>query len=391
MFPCCGRKNWTRSSAGPSEVLLLTGYWPVIGNSIAIFAADGEVQLLIPEDEHEIAEKSSDAELTDFRAASLQALPAPGEAIRRALTDLCRKLSLEQAHVGMELEQTMQPASYAVTAHYRTTLKALLHEEFPKMTVVGADGQLEILKAAKTAVELEQMRLNAQVAEAGFPAAPGAIREGKREAEIAGSIHLAFEQSPVAEQIQRSYDYYYCMSGPNSAKAAAAFARTRQRKVQPEDLVMIHANTCGDGYWTDITRTFTMGEPTGKQAHMRGAIMEARQAALDLIRPGVPAKQVDGAARSVLEKHGYGKEFKHGLGHGVGFAAANANGLPRIHPVSPDVLEAGMTFNVEPAIYIDGYGGMRHCDVIAVTSNGVEVLTKFQTAQPEQASYQEIA
>jgi len=61
----------------------------------------------------------------------------------------------------------------------------------------------------------------------------------------------------------------------------------------------------------------------------------------------------------------------------VGFAAANPNGLPRIHPKSPDVLEAGMTFNVEPAAYFDGFGGMRHCDVVAVTGAGVDVLTEF--------------
>ncbi|HVC48374.1 MAG TPA: M24 family metallopeptidase [Terracidiphilus sp.] len=166
------------------------------------------------------------------------------------------------------------------------------------------------------------------------------------------------------------------MSGPNSA-AAAAYARTRQRIVEASDLVMIHANTCCDGYWTDITRTWTAGKATEKQIHMREAIMEARLAALDAIHPGRHAKEVDQAARSILDKHGYGKEFKHALGHGVGFAAANAKGRPRIHPASPDVLEAGMTFNVEPAIYFDGYGGMRHCDVVAVTATGVQVLTEF--------------
>jgi len=126
-----------------------------------------------------------------------------------------------------------------------------------------------------------------------------------------------------------------------------------------------------------ITRTRTAGEPSEKQVQMREIIMEARQAALDSIRPGISAQKVDQAARGVLEKYGFGPQFKHGLGHGVGFAAANANGRPRIHPASPDVLETGMTFNVEPAIYFDEYGGMRHCDVVAVTDSGVEVLTQF--------------
>lgn len=140
---------------------------------------------------------------------------------------------------------------------------------------------------------------------------------------------------------------------------------------------MIHANTCADGYWTDITRTYTVGDPRGRQLTIRKAIQEARTEALRSIHPGVAASAVDHAARKVMEAHGFGMAFNHATGHGVGFAAANANGFPRIHPHSPDVLEEGMTFNIEPAAYFDGYGGMRHCDVVAVTSKGATVLTDF--------------
>ena len=69
--------------------------------------------------------------------------------------------------------------------------------------------------------------------------------------------------------------------------------------------------------------------------------------------------------------------FKHSTGHGVGFAAANPNAIPRIHPASPDLLTEGMTFNIEPAIYFDGYGGMRHCDMVGVGKTGAEVFTNF--------------
>jgi Xaa-Pro aminopeptidase len=186
-----------------------------------------------------------------------------------------------------------------------------------------------------------------------------------------------FQSSTQAERVQRSYGFFFCMSGPNSAKAAAAYARSRERKIEDGDLVMIHANTCADGYWTDITRTYTAGAPTDRQDAMRGAIREARNAALDAIRPGALARDIDGTARSVMAAHGFGDAFKHSTGHGVGFAAANGNALPRIHPQSTDVLQVGMTFNIEPAAYFDGYGGMRHCDVVAVTSDGVEVLTEF--------------
>ncbi len=140
---------------------------------------------------------------------------------------------------------------------------------------------------------------------------------------------------------------------------------------------MVHANTCADGYWTDITRTCIVGPASERQAAMRTAIEEARAEALRTIRPGITGGEVDRAARTVMERHGLGEAFRHSTGHGVGFAAAYANGLPRIHPRSHDVLEEGMTFNIEPAAYFDGYGGMRHCDVVAVTRDGADVLTEF--------------
>jgi Xaa-Pro aminopeptidase len=203
------------------------------------------------------------------------------------------------------------------------------------------------------------------------------IEPGRRETEVAAEIQAAFEATRDADTLQRSYGYYFCMSGPNSATAHAAYARTRQRVIEKGDLVMIHANTCADGYWTDITRTYTAGTPSVRQQEIRSVTNDARSAGLDAIRPGAEGKDVDHAARSVMESAGFGKAFKHAAGHGVGFAASNANGRPRIHPLSLDVLEEGMTFNLEPAAYFDGYGGMRHCDVIAVTAEGAHVVTDF--------------
>ena len=221
------------------------------------------------------------------------------------------------------------------------------------------------------------MRLASGIAASGFAQAAELIKAGKRETEVAADLQAAFQSSTKAERVQRSYGFFFCMSGPNSAKASAAYARTRQRKIAEGDLVMIHANTCADGYWTDITRTYTAGASTERQNAMQSAIREARSAALQVTRPGVLARDVDAAARRVMTANGFSDAFKHPTGHGVGFAAANGNALPRIHPKSPDVLEVGMTFNVEPAAYFDGYGGMRHCDIAAVTADGVDVLTEF--------------
>ena len=167
------------------------------------------------------------------------------------------------------------------------------------------------------------------------------------------------------------------MSGPNSARAYAAFQQSTARAIGDGDLVLLHCNSYYDGLWTDITRTFCVGRMTDQQRAMRDAIHMARRSALNAIRPGARASSVDHGARDVLSQRGFGSAFKHPTGHGVGFAAINHNARPRIHPMSDVALEVGMAFNIEPAIYLPGVGGMRHCDVVVVSKDGAECLTPF--------------
>lgn len=360
-----------------SEILLLTGYWPVMGSSVALSTAEGDVHLVLPEDEVELAAATSEAALTPYKPAELDRITRSIDALSVPLRLLTSRLQLSQATIGMQIGQGMQPASYVSSNVFRSSLPDLIQSLLPQSTIVAGDGAMEEMKSRKTPTELDQMRKAAEIAAAGFEVVPNAIDEGRREAEVAAEVQAAFQSSVKAADVQRSYGYFFCMSGPNSACASAAYARTRQRRIERDDLVMIHANTCADGYWTDITRTYTAGTPDGRQETMRTAITEARKAALARVRPRVAARDVDCAARSVMAAHGFGDAFRHSTGHGVGFAAANSNALPRIHPQSPDVLDVGMTFNIEPAAYFDGYGGMRHCDVVTVTADGVSVLTKF--------------
>ncbi len=111
---------------------------------------------------------------------------------------------------------------------------------------------------------------------------------------------------------------------------------------------------------------------------MYEAVSEARAAALAAIKPGVAGRDADRAAREVMQAHGMRDQFKHPTGHGVGFAAIDHNARPRLHPKSEDVIQIGSVFNVEPAVYFEGQDGIRHCDMVAVTERGAEVLTSFQ-------------
>jgi Xaa-Pro aminopeptidase len=121
-----------------------------------------------------------------------------------------------------------------------------------------------------------------------------------------------------------------------------------------------------------------MGKPDTQKAAITDAVIAATRKAISAVRPGIRTSAVDAAAREVLNARGYGKAFKHATGHGVGYAAINHNALPRIHPLSHEILEPGMVFNIEPAVYIPGMGGMRLCNMVAVTDDGAELLTAFQ-------------
>lgn len=360
-----------------TEVLLLTGYWPVMGLSVAVCSSDGTIKVIVPEDEVDLAKKTSAAEIISYKPGGLHTLESSLALLKEPLRATTQGMSLNRASIGVQILQGMQPSSYVVSGQFRSSLLVLLQELLPRANFASCDDLLETMKSVKTEKELELLQKASRIAVTGFYEAQRCIEAGMREMEVAAKVQAAFEAAPGAESLQRSYGYYFCMSGPNAATAAAAYARTRQRVIEEGDLVMIHANTCADGFWTDITRTYTAGKPSARNEDMRGAIAEASAVALRVIRPGVTGSDVDKAVRSVMDSHGFSRAFKHATGHGVGFAAANGNGRPRIHPLSPDVLEPGMTFNIEPAAYFDGYGGMRHCDVVAVTDDGARILTDF--------------
>ena len=360
----------------PEDVLLLSGYWPVMASSLAILTRDDTLHVILPEDELELARATADALFIPYKPETLDQIRTVTDALADPLMRLAAEVTLGASRVGVLLDAMAQPQSYQSGNHFHSSIVPLLRKAFPEVALTSADALLKRMKSIKTPVEIGQMRHLCLLAETAFLIAQQAIAVGRREDEIAAEINHAYA-TIAHDGFERGHGYFFCMSGPNSAKAAGAFARTRQRVVGPGDLVMIHANTVGDGFWTDITRTYTSGVDDDLEQSMRGAIAEARSAALAAIRPGAQACAVDAAARGILAAHGFGKEFKHAVGHGVGFAAADPRALPRLHPKSPDVLEAGMTFNIEPAIYYEGKGGMRHCDVVACTQDGAEVLTNW--------------
>ena len=159
-------------------------------------------------------------------------------------------------------------------------------------------------------------------------------------------------------------------SGRRSAKPHG-FASTK--RLRPGEIVMVDFGALFKGFRSDITRTYVLGKPTIKQKRIYRILKTAQRAAIRKIKEGIGGQQVDNAARSVIEKAGYGKNFIHSTGHGVG---RKVHEPPKLSRKSKSYLKAGQVVTVEPGIYIKGWGGMRIEDMVLVTKRGCRLLTR---------------
>ncbi|MEO6953224.1 MAG: Xaa-Pro peptidase family protein [Polyangia bacterium] len=360
---------------GP-DVLLLSGYWPVVGLSFAVVDRSGAVTLLVPEDERELA--VGVARVQTYAPGSLDSCAGVQARIVEPLAKLLASLDLgAHPQVGYEHGAFCAPSSYAAAHGWGPSLRSILEQAAPGASWVDATDLLAQARAVLTPTELERVRVACRVAAIAFAGAPDALRLQQREVEVAAALRVALQATPTADEYTRADGHMYCMSGPRSARAKAAYQLSSARRIERGDLALVHCNSYVGGFCTDITRTFSLGAPDRAKREMYAAVLDARAAALRAIVPGARAADVDRAARSVLEARGFGEQFPHSLGHGVGLAAIDAEARPRLHPLSEDLLAIGMVFNVEPAIYVDGVGGLRHCDMVAVGADGPELLTPF--------------
>jgi len=363
----------------PSNVRLATGYWPVIGNAIAVATRAGVIAVLAPLDEEDLAADGWADVVRTFSSGSLDAVGGVLDSVRPHLQDLASAAGIRgRIRIGFE-GASFDPSVYASGFAYGASLPALLSSTVSNAELADATDVFASLRSTLTPNELVVVREACAIAKAAFERTAGQIRVGVREYEIADALRSRLR----APHHFRADGFAYCMSGTNGGRAYASFQRSTARCVVRGDLVLLHCNSCCAGLWTDITRSLLLGPPSRDIRTRLEAILAARRSAIDAITAGVSASQVDHAARSALNQAGFESEFKHPTGHGVGFAAINHNALPRLHPHSPDVLEAGMVCNVEPAVYAPGAFGARHCDMVVVGHQGAELLTGFQQTLDE--------
>jgi Xaa-Pro aminopeptidase len=233
----------------------------------------------------------------------------------------------------------------------------------------STEGLVERFRAVKDAAEVMALRSAAQGLTPVAAAAVDAVRPGATEREVAGVIEGTLRQvgyeRPAFETI--------VASGPNSA---LPHHRAGERTLRAGDLVVLDFGGVLDGYCSDLTRTVSVGQPSQDALRLHAAVREAQAAAIDAVRPGVWATDVDAAARQVLIAHGLGEAFGHGTGHGLGLDVHEEPRVGKPRSDAPPVrLERGMVFTIEPGAYLPGLGGVRIEDDVLVTETGCEVLT----------------
>ncbi len=262
------------------------------------------------------------------------------------------------------VERLLAPGRYAVTD--RTWASHLLAlEDAAGRVFVAAGAALPLLRAVKDPDEIELLRAAGRAADAAFEDVVALPFGGRTEAEIS----LDLDRLLRAHGHQR-VDFTVVGSGPN---AASSHHEPGERRLEPGDAVVMDFGGVRDDYCSDITRTVFVGEPSDEQREVYGIVRAAQQAAFEAVRPGVPAQDVDRAARTLIADAGYGDRFVHRTGHGIGLEVHEP---PYIVQGNETPLEAGMTFSDEPGIYLEGRFGVRIEDQVAVTTDGAERLNE---------------
>lgn len=229
-----------------------------------------------------------------------------------------------------------------------------LRDAMPGSEQVLAGSVLRELRMRKSPEEVEALRRAGATIDRVHARVPEWLRAGRTEREVGRDIAEAI----VAEGHVR-VDFTIVASGPNGASPHHELS---DRVIQPGDPVVVDiGGTMPDGYCSDETRTYSVGEPPAAFAAYYSVLLEAQVAACEHARPGVTCESVDAAARDVIAAAGYGEYFVHRTGHGIGLETHED---PYIVSGNTEVLEPGMAFSVEPGIYLPGRHGARIEDIV---------------------------
>ncbi len=238
-----------------------------------------------------------------------------------------------------------------------------LQEQLPGVSFASASPLTRELRMRKDPAEIDLLRRAGEATDRVVARLDGMRVSGRRERDLAREI--------AAMTVEEGHDdatFTIVASGPN---AASPHHESADRELRNGDTVVIDFGGRVGGYCSDTTRTFSVGDPAAEVAEAFAVLHEAQSTGVAAVQPGVPAEEIDAVTRRVIADAGFGEFFIHRTGHGIGLEEhehpyiVEGNRLP---------LEPGMTFSIEPGIYIPGRFGMRIEDIVAVTGDGVDPL-----------------
>jgi len=240
----------------------------------------------------------------------------------------------------------------------------LLRTGAPEVELVPLDAPLAELRLLKDAHEQEAIRRACELTDRCFEHTLGSVQRGMTEREVAIGIDTWFRTSG-AEDL--AFDTIALVG----ARASMPHGRPSEAQVSEGEVLLLDFGCEVDGYRSDMTRTIFIGEPDKETAAMYDLVAASQQRAVEAVAPGVACKAVDRAAREVFSEAGWTETFGHGLGHGIGLEIHEAPSLT----LDDGPLLAGMTFTIEPGIYLPGRIGIRIEDDFLLTDGGPERLT----------------
>jgi Xaa-Pro aminopeptidase len=253
--------------------------------------------------------------------------------------------------------------SAAMNVH--TYLK--LKQKMKGMTLKPMSGEISAIRTIKDETEIIRMRKASEIIFQAMTSVRELIKPGVREKDIA--LELEFKMGRYGAE-QNAFPTIVA-SGVNSS---LPHAKPGSRRIERGDVVMIDCGAVFEGYHSDETWTFVIGNGEDRQKEVYAVVKEAHDRALEAVRPGVLCMEIDHVARSFIADNALGKYFPHGTGHGVGLDVHEA---PRIAINSDHILETGMVVTIEPGVYIPNLWGIRIEDMVLVKEDGCEVLTRM--------------
>jgi Xaa-Pro aminopeptidase len=258
------------------------------------------------------------------------------------------------------------PRRLAVSDTMRADFVLTLQRAYPDAQLVLGSVILAPLRMRKSPEELEVIKRSGRQADQAVRDAWTACRVGASEQEIAEVARASFKRSGADDVL-----FTLVASGPNGA---FPHHHASNRTLRPGDSVTMDFGGRSEGYASDITRTAFIGTPPPKYLEVHRTVEAAVVAGMAAARPSSPLRDVDLAARGVIERAGYGEYFVHRVGHGLGLTGHE---LPSVTHLNTDPIEEGMVFSVEPGIYLPGEFGVRLEEIVCIGPDGARRVSEL--------------